>query len=156
MCVHVHKSKDDILWLFHKLPWDWVDWQLLSPVFLHQHNNITPLPLFLLTENRYHNHRRLLIRKPAVTDSLAIWGQHEPVSKHLLIYISSSCGGALSFIWSCVSVHLVNVNPIFTLFLLCVCSLPPPEGNIWLLNSPLCSPASLQLTVCVCCLVLSR
>lgn len=40
----------------------------------------------------------------------------ELVSQQLLIYTSSAYGASLSFIWSHVSVHLINLSPIFTLF----------------------------------------
>ncbi len=58
----------------------------------------------------------------------------EPVGKQLLICTFSSYGATLWFIWSRVSVHLMNLNPIFSVFLLCFWSPPPPEGNIRLFS----------------------
>ncbi len=56
------------------------------------------------------------------------------VSLQLPIYMSSRHWATLSFIWSHVSVHLMNISSIFVLFLALFWSPPTPEKNIWLFS----------------------
>lgn len=51
------------------------------------------------------------------------WGQWNMLTHHRAI---------LTFILTCVYVHLTNVGPIFTLLKTLFCSPPIPEGNMWL------------------------
>lgn len=87
-----------------------------------------------------------------------LWTQqwHQLLSwygKQLPINTPSRHGDTLAFICSHVCVHLMNVSPIFALFLALFLSPLTPEGNMWLLSCQLLHSAHQQVTNFVCRLV---
>ncbi len=106
----------------------------MNYIFIHEHASPTTkyfIPkvekLFEPAQKAYINeliHCLATLRQQQAVK--LIW---ESVSQQLHIYTSSRHRASLSFIWSRVSGHQVNLRPIFTL---CFWSLPTPEGTIWL------------------------